>query len=256
MYYFISDVHLGFFEKDKNKKIENRLIELLDKISNDCQEIFFVGDIFDYWFDYNRVVPRDFYRILTKIEQLTSKGIKITYLMGNHDFGHYNFFQQDLGIKVIEEDIEREISNKKFFISHGDGKDKKDVGYLLLKKVLRNKFNRLLYKYIHPDLGIGIASGSSKKSRKYTSKKDYGEYDAQKEYALKKIVQGFDYVVMGHRHRVEKYYYKQGNAKGYYINLGDWIKKATFGRFDGEKFDLLYVKEYLKGEEKTVKENS
>jgi len=248
MYYFISDVHLGVFEKEKDKEIEAKLIQLLDIISEDCTELFLVGDIFDFWFDYNTVIPTNFFRLLTKIEELNNKGLKINYLMGNHDFGHYKFFEEELGIEVIENDIERELNGKKFYISHGDGKDKKDIGYRILKKILRNKFNKLLYKYIHPDIGIKLASGSSRKSRKYTDKKNYGEYDAQKEFAKLKLENNFDYVVMGHRHRVEKY----SHNSGYYINLGDWIKTPTFGRFDGKTFNLLYVDDFLKRKDKLV----
>ena len=241
MFYFISDLHLGVFERTKDRKREDLFIQLLDEISNDAETIYLVGDIFDFWFEYKTVVPAYFYRTLTAIDKLKEKNIKIEYLMGNHDFGHKDFFKKEFDIDIYRDDITREISGKSFFISHGDGKAKNDFGYKVLKAVLRNPISNKLYRIIHPDIGIGVASGSSKKSRKYTDQKDFGKEDGMREFALSKLDEGFDFVIMGHRHKAEIVDHNNGR----YINLGDWINEPTFGIFDGENFQLLEVKEFL-----------
>lgn len=241
MFYFISDLHLGVFERTKDRKREDLFIQLLEEISKDAKTIFLVGDIFDFWFEYKTVIPAYFYRTLTSIDKICQKGIQIEYLMGNHDFGHKDFFKKEFNIEIHRDDISREINGKRFFISHGDGKAKNDFGYKVLKSVLRNPISNKLYRIVHPDIGIGIASGSSKKSRKYTDQKDFGSDDGMKEFAIKKIDEGFDFVVMGHRHKAEVH----PHNKGTYINLGDWINEPTFGIFDGEKFELLKVKDFL-----------
>ena len=185
MYYFISDVHLGLLERQTDRKREDLLLKVLDKISIDAKEIFLVGDIFDYWFEYKEVVPSHFYRTLNKIDELKQKGIPITYIMGNHDFGHKSFFLNEFNIKIERGDIERIIEGKKFYISHGDGKSKNDIGYLILKKILRSPISNFLFRLIHPDLGIKLAKGSSSTSRDHTDKKDYGSNDGMKEFAFK-----------------------------------------------------------------------
>ena len=171
MFYFISDLHLGVFEREKDKKREDLFLKLLERLSKDADTIYLVGDIFDYWFEYKTVVPAFFYRTLNAIHELVEKGIKIEYLMGNHDFGHKDFFKNEFDIDIEKDDIVREINGKRFYISHGDGKAKNDIGYSILKSVLRNPVSNKLYRIIHPDIGIGVASGSSKKSRKYTDQK-------------------------------------------------------------------------------------
>lgn len=241
MFYFISDLHLGVFERKKDKAREDLFIELLERISLDAETIFLVGDIFDFWFEYKTVVPAYFYRTLTAIDKLCSKGIKIEYLMGNHDFGHHDFFKKEFDIDIHREDITRELGGKKFFISHGDGKAKNDIGYRILKAILRNPVSNRMYRFIHPDIGIGVASGSSKKSRSYTDQKDFGPTDGMKDFAISKLDEGFDYVVMGHRHKAEIY----PHNSSYYINLGDWINEPTFGIFDGDKFELPQVRDFL-----------
>jgi UDP-2,3-diacylglucosamine hydrolase len=204
-------------------------------IKADCKKLYLVGDIFDYWFDYKTVIPKEFYRTLAKLKELSDIGIEIEYLMGNHDFGHRSFFQRELGIEVIESDIKREHNGKKFYISHGDGKADNDTGYLILRSILRNKVANLLYRIIHPDVGIAVASGSSKKSRAHTSSKEYGENEGMVNFAKKKLEEGFDYVIMGHRHKK----LVLNHSGGVYINLGEWIIEPSYGKFDGEKFELI-----------------
>lgn len=237
MIYFISDLHLGVLDRKEDKKREDLFLELMDNIKLSCDKLYLVGDMFDYWFDYRTVIPKYFYRTLAKFKEFTDSGIEIEYLMGNHDFGHYQFFEEELGITVIQHDIERLHNGKRFYISHGDGKADKDSGYLILRAILRNKLANYIYRIIHPDWGIGLASGSSKKSRSYTDSKDYGENEGMVKFAKKKIDEGFDYVIMGHRHR--KLELKYGN--GIYYNLGEWIKEPSYGVFDGEEFRLERV---------------
>lgn len=242
MIYFLSDVHLGLHTREENLYRENLLLKFLSSIRDDCETLFIVGDLFDYWFEYNSVIPKYYYRILSALKDLRLAGIKIEYLMGNHDFGHKTFFQHELDIQVHKEDIQREFNGKKFYISHGDGKNNNDTGYKILKKVLRNPFAQKLYGWLHPDFGIMLASSSSKKSRTYTAHKNWGVHDGMEDFARSKFAEGFDYVLMGHRHRA---LYKE-MENGVFIDLGDWLNdKPTFARFDGVKTELLFVKEFL-----------
>lgn len=237
MIYFISDLHLGVTERKEDRKREDLFLSLMDRIMPDCEKVYLVGDIFDYWFDYKTVIPKNFYRTLAKLREFTDAGIEIEYLMGNHDFGHRSFFEEELGIAVISTDIERVHGGKKFYISHGDGKADNDTGYLILRSILRNKVANFIYRIIHPDIGIGLASGSSKKSRSYTDTKDYGENEGMINFAKKKIDEGFDYVIMGHRHK--RLELKHGS--GTYYNLGEWIQEPSYGTFDGKEFRLERV---------------
>ncbi|OGU58455.1 MAG: hypothetical protein A2X64_08590 [Ignavibacteria bacterium GWF2_33_9] len=241
MIYFISDIHLGLKIRNEDRKIEDLLIAFLEKITADVETLVIVGDLFDYWFDYKTVIPKSFYRILAAIDKLVRSGVKIEYIIGNHDFGHSRFFREEFGIEPHFHDIEREYYGKKFYISHGDGKSNKDTGYKFLKKILRNSLNQKLYRMIHPDWGIGLASRSSRKSRNYTDKKNYGEADGMTQFAERKIDEGYDYVVMGHRHKLIEEHYKDG----IYFNLGEWINNPHFLRFDGNSFTFESVRSFL-----------
>jgi UDP-2,3-diacylglucosamine hydrolase len=241
MVYFISDVHLGFYERKKDILREDILLSFLDHISDNCQKLFIVGDLFDYWFEYKYVIPRYYYRTLSKFREMKDRQIEIEYLMGNHDFGHWDFFESEIGIRIIKKDIEREISGKKFYISHGDGKAYNDAGYRFIKKILWNRFAQRLYYLLHPDLGIALASTSSKKSRDYTDKKDYTKRDGMRDFAIQKINDGFDFVIMGHRHL----FIEESIGNGKYINLGEWLTEPHYAVFDGNDVNLLKVKDLI-----------
>ncbi|GAB1430488.1 UDP-2,3-diacylglucosamine diphosphatase [Ignavibacteria bacterium] len=237
MTYFFSDVHLGYYIRSADRRREDMLIQFLEHISQDAEKIYIVGDLFDYWFEYNTVIPKYFYRSVAAMERIVRSGTKIEYLMGNHDFGHQRFFAEEIGITIERGDIECEIGNKRFFIAHGDGKVKNDGGYLILRAILRNKLSIKLFQWLHPDVGIWLASRSSRASRRYTDAKEFGTEDGLSEFAAKKITEGFDYVIMGHRHHAGKY--RLGN--GWYLNLGHWLGNAppTYARFDGSDVELL-----------------
>jgi len=245
-YYFFSDVHLGLENVEKEKLKETKLIEFLNKVQEDAKEIFIVGDLFDCWIEYKQVVPRGYYKLLTKISEITDIGIKINYIAGNHDFWKGNYFQEEFGIQICHTHIEREIGGKKFFIHHGDGFAYNDLGYRILKKVLRSNLSQKIYSVLHPDIGIWLARGSSTTSRNHTNEKDYSKRDGMKDFAFRKIDAGFNYVIMGHRHNPQM----TAHNGGYYINLGDWIEYFTYGIFKNNTFELktfydLKKKQYI-----------
>ena len=234
-YLFISDIHLGLQSDELEKKKERLLVNFLNYAQNIGKELFIVGDLYDYWFEYKKVYQKGFFRTLTALQDLTEKGIRVHYLIGNHDFMHRNFFKDEIGAVMYEDPIERVLNGKKFFIGHGDGMVKNDLGYNILKKVLRNKGLQKIYSWIHPDLGISIASNTSKSSRDYTAKKDYGEEDGLYEAAKVKIDEGFDFVLFGHLHRRCNLMYKNGR----YINLGSWLDAPCYGIFKDNKFEIV-----------------
>ena len=234
-YLFISDIHLGLQAKEVEQEKEKLLVKFLEFAESNCDELFIVGDLFDYWFEYKRVYQKGFFRTLTSLKNLTDKGIKVHYFIGNHDFLHRDFFEKEIGAKMHMDAVEFSLNEKKFFIGHGDGMVENDTGYKILKWVLRNKVTQWMYSKLHPDFGIWLASRTSKSSREYTTKKDYGEVDGLFETAKKKIDQGSDYVIFGHLHKKVFKNYKEGS----YINLGSWLDEPCYGIFNKEGFKVI-----------------
>ncbi len=235
--YFISDVHLGFDTRhapQREQERETRLLEFLRAIRDDAERLIIAGDLFDFWFEYRDVIPRGSLRVLGRLQELTDHGVEVRYLAGNHDFWIGNFFDDDLGVRVEKEAFELNLNGKRFYIGHGDGLAKNDTGYLILRRLLRNRFAIMLYSLLHPRISFGIARRVSKTSRDYTGAKDYGEGDGMKEFAARQIARGYDYVLLGHRH-VPAY---EPMGKGVYVNLGDWMTHFTYAVFNGSELKL------------------
>ena len=233
-YFFISDIHLGLLSREVEKQREKQLLKFLEFASESCDELFIIGDLFDYWFEYKRVIQKGFVRTLAALEEFSEKGKRVHYIIGNHDFLHRDFFEQEVKAALYRHPIDVNLNGKRFFMGHGDGLVKNDIGYKILKKFLRNKFLQKIYSLVHPDLGIKIASATSRTSRDYTANKHYGQIDGLFEAAKTKIDSGFDFVIFGHSHEraFEKY------LNGTYINLGTWLDKPCFGRFS-DTFEII-----------------
>ena len=240
--YFASDFHLGVPDYESSLVREKHIVKWLDEIKSDAEEIYLLGDVFDFWFEYKTVVPRGYVRLLGKIAELTDKGIIVHYFTGNHDMWTFDYLSKELNVKVYREPIEKEYNGKIFYIGHGDGLGPGDHGYKFIKKVFSSKISQWMFARLHPNAGIGIAEYFSKKSRVATGVSDEKFLGEEKEWLIihsKEILakKHFDYLIFGHRHLPLDL---PINGKSRYINLGDWIRYFSYGVFDGKEFELKY----------------
>lgn len=238
--YFASDFHLGAPNHEESKKREARIVSWLEEVKKDASEIYLLGDIFDFWFEYKTVIPKGFVRLQGKIAEITDSGIPVHVFTGNHDMWIFDYLPQELGVKIYREPIVRTYNGKKFLIGHGDGLGPGDTQYKMLKAVFASKVCQWLFARIHPNLGIGIANAWSRKSRrnnitydeKFEGKENELLYHFCKEYLTKEHI---DYFVFGHRHLPLEIPISDNSI---YFNLGEWIKHNTYAVFDGNKLEL------------------
>jgi UDP-2,3-diacylglucosamine hydrolase len=238
--YFASDNHLGAPTAQESRIREKRFVAWLDKVKKDAAAIYLMGDLFDVWIEYRRVVPKGFVRVLGKLAELTDSGIPIYFFVGNHDMWMKGYFEEELGIPVYYEPQEITLNDKKLFIGHGDGLGPGDKGYKRMKKMFSNKLMQFLFRWVHPDLGLRLAQYLSLKNRLVSGGEDkkYGGPDNEwlVQYCRRKLEKmHFDYFVFGHRHLPLDIPLPK-NAR--YINLGDWIEYNTYAVFDGDKLTL------------------
>ena len=240
--YFLSDFHLGAPNATESLVREKRIIRFLDEIKKDASEIFILGDLFDFWYEYKKVIPKGYVRILGRLAEITDNGIPIHFFVGNHDMWMKDYFQKELNIPVYFEPKEFIYSGKKFLIGHGDGLGPGDSGYKLIKKIFRNKACQWFFGILPPYIGMGIAGYFSRKSRAQTGMTDEVFLGEDKEWLIlysKEILQKkhYDYFVFGHRHLPLDV---KLSDKSRYLNLGDWIKYDSYAEFDGNDMFLKY----------------
>jgi UDP-2,3-diacylglucosamine hydrolase len=238
--YFASDFHLGIPDYASSLEREKKIVRWMDSIKQDAAEIYLLGDVFDFWFEYNSVVPRGFVRLLGKIAEITDSGIPVHWFTGNHDMWIFDYVPKELNVQLHRAPIQKEYNGKKFYIAHGDGLGPGDYGYKFIKKVFASRMCQWLFARIHPNLGIRIARYWSGKSRVATGRNDEKYLGDEKEFLVvhsKEILAKghFDYLIFGHRHLPLDI----PLDKSRYINLGDWVRYFTYAVFDGNELKLL-----------------
>ena len=241
--YFSSDNHLGAPNYSDSLIREKLFISWLDKIKKDAQVIFLLGDLFDFWFEYYKSVPKGFTRVLGKLAELSDSGIKIYFFVGNHDYWTRDYFQKEIGMEVLKKPTEFKINNKLFFIGHGDGLGPGDFKYKFLKRIFRNPLFIFLFRINYPWFGIPLGNFFSRKNKilsgnniKFKSKENEILYH----FCKKKLnVKHYDFFVFGHRHLPLKI--ELGN-NSYYFNTGDWINHYSFLHFKDDSLELKYFK--------------
>lgn len=237
--YFLSDFHLGAPDHASSLEREKILLRFFDTIKTDAGEIFILGDVFDFWYEYRKVVPKGYVRLLGKLAELTDAGIAIHFFVGNHDMWMKDYFPKELKIPVYFHPQEFVREGKTFLLGHGDGLGPGDHKYKRLKKLFRNPVSKWLFGIFPPFMGIGLANYLSRRSRAAGLEEEVflGE---DKEWLLiycKEVLQTkkIDFFVFGHRHLAIDY---RLNEESRYINLGDWILYFTYAVFDGKEMTL------------------
>lgn len=240
--YFASDFHLGVPTYQDSLIREKKVVAWLNHIEPTAAEIFLVGDIFDFWFEYKHAIPKGFVRLQGKIAELTDKGIPVHIFTGNHDMWIFDYIPKELGVALHRRPIERTFFGKKFLIGHGDGLGPGDKGYKFLKKVFENKFCQWCFARLHPNFGLMLANVSSRTSRSATGMADEKFLGVENEWLylycqaeLKR--EHIDFFVFGHRHLPLDLTIDSTTSR--YINLGDWLQYFTYLEVSEEGASLL-----------------
>jgi UDP-2,3-diacylglucosamine hydrolase len=237
--YFASDFHLGSPNYEESLKREKKIISWLNEIEVDAKKIYLLGDIFDFWFEYDKVVPKGFVRLLAKLADLVDKGIQIHFLVGNHDMWMRDYLEKEIGLKVHFKEFIIEEDNQLIFIGHGDGLGKGDYKYKILKSLFTSYLCKWLFSRLHPNFGIGLGQAWSNKSRKEKENLKSEEKEILVGYCKKQQKNNpVDYYIFGHRHIPMEV---KIDERANYINLGDWIHHYSYAVLSNKKLELKSI---------------
>ncbi|WP_342646637.1 UDP-2,3-diacylglucosamine diphosphatase [Mucilaginibacter sp. CSA2-8R] len=242
--YFASDIHLGALGYQSSRDREARIVRWLDSIKHDAHELFLVGDVFDFWFEYKTVVPRGYIRFLGKLAELVDSGIKLYLFKGNHDMWMFDYFVKELNATIISDELILERQGKKLYLHHGDGLGPGDNKYKMLKKIFRSPLCQWMFERLHPNLGVGIANRWSQHSRLANA-----DGQEQKLFENEWLVSfardvlktaHYDYFIFGHRHIPMVIDLSAGSK---YVNLGEWIFSNSYAVMQNGTVQLCYFEQ-------------
>ncbi len=232
--YFFSDAHLGTDPKDVEARRERRLHDFLASLPGRASALYIVGDLFDFWFEYRTAIPRRYFDTLCELRQLREAGIEITYLTGNHDFWLGSFLSGEMGLTTGPGPLSLELQGRRLWVHHGDGLVGGDLGYRILRRVIRSPLSIGLYRLIHPDLGIPLANAFSRWSRHSRDQRTLDGPRLVREVAAPRFAQGYDAVLVGHFHHAFEH---RQDGSDFFV-LGDWIKNFTYVKLEQGRLTL------------------
>lgn len=232
--YFASDQHFGVPSGAKSKEREILFVSWLDLIAKDASAIFLLGDLFDFWFEYDTVVPKGFVRVLGKLAELLDRGISLYYFVGNHDLWMRGYFENEIGIPVFYKPQEFCCNTHRFLLGHGDGLGPNDKGYKRMKKVFTHPVSKWFFRWVHPDIGMQFAKYLSENNKLISGEADATFLGEEKEWLVqycKRKLQSkhFDFFIFGHRHLPLEISLSPNSI---YVNTGDWIQYFTYAVYD------------------------
>ena len=234
--YFISDAHLGIDPPDCVPEREARLVEFLKSIEGKASHVVIVGDLFEFWYEYDYYVSNAHFDLLLALKKLVDAGTDVHLMCGNHDFAYGKFFPSKLGV-LVHKELVLSIQGKKILFRHGDGVAKSDYGYRLMRRIIDFPLNRWLFKQIHPDVGMSIARFVGRNSRKYGASRII-KLDEYLNWCERRMAEkGCDCCIFGHIHIPGVWNVKNGVA----ASSGDWIKKLTYLQMEAGE---ISVKEF------------
>ncbi|NND73081.1 MAG: UDP-2,3-diacylglucosamine diphosphatase [Rhodothermales bacterium] len=223
MILILSDLHFGKSSVEDERAKEADVVSLIRLLRPKIKQLCLLGDVFDHFVEYEHSIPKGFSRFLGTLAELADDGIEITYYLGNHDPWHIDYFGTEFNATIVEDARIEHIGDQSIFMTHGDGKARSSGMYSILKPILRHPLPTTLYRYLLPgDTGIRLARWSS---RRFSAKETNMEtVSLMRQYAIKKLGNGADIVVMGHCHHAELTTFPDG----LYLNTGSWHDDRTF----------------------------
>jgi UDP-2,3-diacylglucosamine hydrolase len=241
----ISDLHLGVADV----ALERQLVAFLRTLPGRASSLLINGDLFDFWFEWKRVVPRGHHRTLAALSDLVDAGVDVLMIGGNHDCWGGDALTADVGIAYVLGAWVGSLGGWRAHVDHGDGlREREDRKYRALRRVLRHPAAIVAFRWLHPDLGSRLASGSSHASRTYRAK-DAGA-------GLRNVAMQWldahpesEVLVFGHSHVAAL---ERAPRGGVYANAGSWLDAPTYlwitpesialRRFDGSaEGELLHA---------------
>lgn len=224
--FLVSDLHLGAVPSSTEKAFRRWLLHVKESGSR----LIINGDLFDFWFEYRHVVLAEHVRVLATLADLVESGIPVLLMGGNHDWWGGPFLRERIGVDFHQKPVRLQLQGKSVLVAHGDGMGRGDLGYRCLRLFLRNPVTRLLFRWLHPDLGARLAERVSG-TRAQAAVGPPGPNDGRSAF-LEEWARGLlarestlDIVAAGHCHSPTVMEVSPGR---FYVNSGDWVHHRSY----------------------------
>lgn len=243
--YFLSDLHLGAPHMADSRERERRVVRFLDGIKDDATHVYLLGDVLDYWYEYRYVVPKGYVRFFGKLAELADKGVKVTWLIGNHDIWIFDYLPTELGVRVVDGELRETLGGRRFLLAHGDGSGYIPAPFRHLRRLFRSRVCQRLFSMVNPRWTVPFAYAWSAHSRAHG-----GEVTIEQQplvhtlhdycRGLEAEGRGADEYMFGHLHVATC---RQVGERSRMWVTGDWLYHDTYVVFDGKEMKMMHYNE-------------
>lgn len=233
---FLSDAHL----KNRGDDSYRSIVRFLDFIRDQVDDLFILGDLFDFWFCRDRHIFPEFKPVVERLIDLKMRGLRIFLFEGNHDFFLGDYFTKICGISVFTEWADLKLDDMHVLISHGDTVDRTNKKYLFLRRLLRSRSLYKLQGIIPPVILWKIAGLSSSVSRELSTASADLLAGKMEVFSRGKFQEGYDAVVLGHCHKPLLKEYIIDGRRRIFVSVGEWRKYRSYLSYDNGRFALSY----------------
>ncbi|MBR1515377.1 MAG: UDP-2,3-diacylglucosamine diphosphatase [Paludibacteraceae bacterium] len=270
MIYFLSDAHLGSRVISDPEAHQRRLVRLLEQMAKDAEEIFLLGDMFDFWYEYiferhqwtdqqgNWHLPsgkQQYLPFVRTLRRLTDQGIKVHYFIGNHDIWTFGDLERNTGVMVHRQPQSFERQGKQLFLAHGDGlvpqdfmsrlpKDiqKRIKRFMHLRAFFHHPLPQFLFRLLPPAWGDAFGYEWARRSRLKELRHPFPyKGDDKEELVLwANEHRQYDFCVFGHRHVVLNLC-RVGLPD--VIILGDFFQQFTYAQMKDGQIEIKKLTE-------------
>lgn len=227
----VSDIHLGAVPD----ATERLFRQFLARAGASASGLLINGDLFDFWFEYRSVIPRRHYRVLAALRDLVESGLPVWFVGGNHDAWGGSFLREEVGLTVLEGPVEMALAGRTALVAHGDAVGEGDLGYRVLRRLLRHPLAVGAFGILHPDLGARLAERVSRTEEHAESGAETVKSRAAhiRSWATEQLRARpeVELVVAGHAHLPEVLEVEPGR---FYVNAGDWLYHYSYIELSAE----------------------
>lgn len=218
----ISDIHI-FGPEDP---FYGALLALMRDGLEPGDHFVLAGDIFDFLVGNQPGLVRGYAAFFESLRDIGLRGVRTTYIEGNHDFHLHPAFRGIANLTIVPEEVEIATPNRRIYVAHGDLVDVEDRGYRALRFFFRSPFIRGAARMLPEAVVRWIARRSADSFHGPVLRESETEGESRplrktfRDFARRKFLAGFDAVVLGHCHDLDGADFSSGERVGRYLNVG------------------------------------
>lgn len=230
----IADAHIGAAPA----VTEAALLRFLDTAPTLGDSLLVVGDLFEFWFVWRRVVPRRAFRIASALANLARR-MPVSMVGGNHDRWDRTFWRDEAGIQWSPGGLDLELAGHAVHALHGDGLVERPGRVAWSHRLIANPLTPRLFGLLHPDLGIWVVDRLAPLlgEHRITPAIQAANAARQLEFARTRLTgQPAPWMlIMGHTHTPALHELAPGH---FYLNPGAWLDGHRYAVVTGAGAEL------------------